>query len=333
MRKPHHSFASSATVKPIFWKIALAVFLCWPTGLKAEEKPRIDFWLINTRCAPVSGDWEQGKQRIRFWQLGENRQWNAATAESFAESGDTKTPVVFLVHGNRTSSDESVIFAWPIYRWLCREAGPRSFRVAIWSWPSMRTHRRNRPDIQTKACYCDSQSYYLADCLRNLKPETPVSLVGYSFGARIVSGGLHLLGGGTVAGRCLPQSAGQGASPRRTGPIRAALIAGALDCQALAPGQANGLAAAQVEGMLITENGCDRALRWYPRLYGRGGPEALGFVGPCSFNGENIQLFDATCCVGKSHDWEGYIYCPSLFQFLPHYLFADGKTAAALSSL
>jgi hypothetical protein len=158
-----------------------------------------------------------------------------------------------------------------------------------------------------------------------MKPETPVSLIGYSFGARIITGGLHLLGGGTLADRRLPELSSADAGQKRSGPIRAVLIAAALDCFALAPGQENGNATSQVEEMLVTRNGCDDALRWYPLLYGRGGPQALGYVGPCCGNPENIRLFEATCCVGKSHHWEDYIYCSSLFDNLPHYMFADEK--------
>jgi hypothetical protein len=296
-----------------------------PHALQGEEKSRIDVWLINTRCAPVSGDWERGKTRIRYWQLGENRQWNDATAASFAESGEKSTPDVFLLHGNRTSNDEAVEFAWPIYRWLRDQTEGRAFRVVIWSWPSTRTNKRQRPDVQTKVCYCDSQSYYLADCLRNMKSETPVCLIGYSFGARIITGGLHLLGGGDLAGRRLPDISSAKDDRKRTAPIRAVLVAAALDCFALSPRQTNGLASAQVDEMLVTHNGCDNALRWYPRLYGRGGPQALGYVGPCCGTPENVRLFNAACCVGKSHHWESYIGCPNLFNVLPRYLFADAE--------
>jgi hypothetical protein len=77
--------------------------------------------------------------------------------------------------------------------------------------------------------------------------------------------------------------------------------------------------------LLVTRNGCDDALRWYPLLYGRGGPDALGYTGPCCGNQEKINIFEATGCVGKSHHWEDYIYCPHLFSVLPHYLFAEEK--------
>ena len=199
----------------------------------------------------------------------------------------------------------------------------QSYRVAIWSWPSTQLMKRVRPDVQIKAGYCDSQSYYLADCLRSMKSEEPVSLVGYSFGARIIAGGLHLLGGGTFAGSLLAgrRHRGNHSKARRTDsdiPRR-----GGFRLLRSRAGQQFGNAASQTEEMLITRNSLDDALRWYPRLYGRGGPQALGYVGPCCVDEKSIRIFDATCCVGKSHHWEGYICCPNLFNVLPHYLFAD----------
>ena len=301
------------------------MFAIWPCVLQAEEKPRVDVWIINTRCAPVSGDLEKGKERIRYWRLGEKRQWDAAEAVSFAESGEKNTPTIFLFHGNRTTDDEAVPFAWPIYRWLYKQAGERPYRVVIWSWPSTLIYKRTRPDVQLKACYCDSQGYYLADCLRSMKSETPIGLIGYSLGARIITGGLHLLGGGTLADQRLPAADAAETSRKRGGPIRAFLVAAALDCHALAPGQQYGEATSQVEEMLVTWNGCDNALRWYPLLYGRGGPQALGYAGPCCGNQENIRLFDVTYSIGKEHHWEGYIDCSCLFDVLPRYVFAEEK--------
>jgi hypothetical protein len=291
--------------------------------LHAEEKPRIETWLINTRCAPVCGDWEQGKEKIRYYRLEENQTWQDAAHEEFAKGGDRDTPTVFLVHGNRTASDEAVDFAWPVHCWLAAHAEKRDYRFVIWSWPSSRMYKRTRPDVQTKASYCASQSYYLADCLKNLNSETPVSLVGYSFGAKIIAGGLHLLDGGELAGQTLPNAMSSTENRKRNGPVRTAFIAAAFDCFALNPGQEYGNALAQTEGVLTTRNYCDNALRWYPLLYGRGGPQALGFVGPSCGGSEKLHVFEATCCVGKSHDWDGYISCPNIINALPHYLYAE----------
>jgi pimeloyl-ACP methyl ester carboxylesterase len=291
--------------------------------LHAEEKARIEILLINTRCAPVCGDLEQGKEKIRYYRLEENQTWSKATPDAFAKGGDQDTPTVFLIHGNRTTSDEAVDFAWPVYCWLSRHAENRAYRFVIWSWPSSQMNKRTRPDVQTKAWYCNSQSYYFADCLKNMNAETPVSLVGYSFGAKIIAGGLHLLDGGELAGRTLPNPMSSASNHKRNGPLRTVFIAPAFDCFALNPGQEYSNALSQTEDALSTRNYCDNALRWYPRLYGRGGPQAFGFVGPSCGGFENLHIFEATYCVGKSHDWNGYISCPNVLNALPHYLFAE----------
>ncbi len=57
--------------------------------------------------------------------------------------------------------------------------------------------------------------------------------------------------------------------------------------------------------MLVVRNGCDRVLKWYPRIYGRGGPDALGFIGPTGCGEYNkIELLDVACEVGRDHHWE-----------------------------
>ncbi|MBN2580790.1 MAG: hypothetical protein JXB10_17525 [Pirellulales bacterium] len=308
--------------------LAFLLLLCPAVGLShnnpfppAEEETS-EAWLLSTRCATLCGDLETGKTRIRYWRRGPDCRWEPAEAESFYKERSDARPTVFVVHGNRVSAGEDVNFAWPIYRHLKKCSEGRPFRLAIWSWPSDRISRRNRPDAQTKACYSDAQSYYLADSLRRLNPAAPVSLVGYSFGARIITGGLHLLAGGRLAGRQLPGAEENPESPARPAPVHAFLVAGALDCHWLSPGQRNGLALSQVQTMWITCNGCDPVLRWYPRLYGRGGPEALGYVGPaCLADPEKVDLVDVSCSVGKEHRWEGYLYCSGLLHQLQAVVF------------
>ena len=104
--------------------------------------------------------------------------------------------------------------------------------------------------------------------------DVPVCLVGYSFGARTATGALELLAGGSIAGQTLPATV----AARRT--FRVVLLAAASDADCLLPGHRDGHALSLVERMLATENCGDRALKWYSRLYGRRGPEALGYVGP-----------------------------------------------------
>ena len=69
-------------------------------------------------------------------------------------------------------------------------------------------------------------------------------------------------------------------SQKRAAPLRALMVAAAIDDDSLAADGTYNLALSQVESMLVVRNGCDKVLKWYPRIYGRRGPEALGYAGP-----------------------------------------------------
>ncbi len=75
---------------------------------------------------------------------------------------------------------------------------------------------------------------------------------------------------------------------------------------------------------MATENCNDRALKWYARLYGRGGAEALGYVGPlcCPEPGscDRIDLLNVSCSVG-AHDWNLYEGSPDVLARLGWYTF------------
>jgi hypothetical protein len=74
----------------------------------------------------------------------------------------------------------------------------------------------------------------------------------------------------------------------------------------------------QVDRLLITRNGRDRTLKYYPLLYRRHGPAALGFTGPSCLDGDEpnarkVEVVDLTQQAGRHHDWDVY-RCASAFQ-------------------
>lgn len=296
---------------------ALAVAVCVSARPAPAESASAEVWLISTRCAPRSGRVDTGLGQIEYWRLGADNRWLAADADAFRETGEPAVPTTFVIHGNRQTHAKAIRSGWGVYCRMRRDAGGRPFRLVIWSWPSERIRGTNRRDVRVKACRSDMQSCYLAECLSRLDPDLPVCLVGYSFGARIVTGALHLLAGGQVAGRALGEPSGVG---RR--PIRAVLVAGALDADWLLPGRRNGLALSQVERLLVTRNCRDPALRLYPLMYYLGGPQALGFAGPaCCGQSEKIELLDVSCSVGRTHAWARYLQSPGLCGRLAWYTF------------
>jgi len=287
--------------------LSIAVVAIWLTvGIVSAAAPALgaegEAWILSTRSAPACGSLDSGHEQIRYWRLGADRCRKPSDANAFYAAAETPVPTTFFVHGNRTSANDAVREAWPLRRRLEHEADGRPYRLVIWSWPSDRIRGRSRRDIQVKAARSDGQAYYLAQMLRSLPPDVPVNLVGYSFGSRIIAGALHLTAGGRLAGRRL-----DGPAVERL-PVRAVLVAAALDNDWLLPGHRNGLALSQIEQMLITVNRRDRVLHWYPAMRRGRGPWAMGYVGPRVRGfAEKIELLDVTRATGRQHDWCRYI--------------------------
>ena len=132
-----------------------------------------------------------------------------------------------------------------------------------------------------------------------------------------------------MAGRSLaPEvlAAWNKAGPR---PIRVMMLAAAMDADWLEPGCPRGLAPLAVERILVVANGCDRVLKLYSRLYGRHGPEALGYVGPTGTAGGKLEVVDVSCEVGRKHDFDLYQESSPVYQRLAWYTFLCDAPAAA----
>jgi hypothetical protein len=284
------------------------------------EPSRSAVWLVSTRglsaCEP------QAAEQPAYWYLGQDGEWTPADAKTFDHGDDPGTPTVFFIHGNRFSRQEAIDTAWDVYQHLLRQAGPRPFRFVIWSWPSDRVTGRIRRDVQIKADRSDMESYWLADCIRRIRPEVPVSLMGYSFGVRPILGAFHLLAGGDYLGLRLPER------PIERTAMRAVFVAAAADDTALLTSDASGSTLRSVDRLLVTCNPTDAVLRRYPHLERGRGPEAMGFTGPaCVGNlgadGAKLEVLNVSCEVGRRHDVELYMGAGSLRARLAFYAFLN----------
>jgi hypothetical protein len=183
-------------------------------------------------------------------------------------------------------------------------------RLVIWSWPSTQIDGPLQ-DVRYKACVSETHAWHLARLLNQIRPDAPISLIGYSYGARLVSGSLHLLGGGELAGRVLDH-----ASPRC--PLRAVLLAGALDSHALLPRGRYHAALSQVDHMLVLVNSRDPVLHHYPLLAGlfHKSPPALGYTGlftaPLGPAEVKVAQWNVSHFIGKDHDWRRYFANPAI---------------------
>ncbi|MBN2217358.1 MAG: hypothetical protein JW719_08270 [Pirellulales bacterium] len=273
----------------------------------AESSDGHELWIISTRCVSHGGCQDIQPAEFDYQRFDRDSGWTTMKDAAFFDSGSAGVPTSFYVHGNRVDPCDAVAEGQCVYQLLDEAAGNRPFRFVIWSWPATRIGGRVRDDVRIKAARSDVQAYYLASVVRRMSPEVPVAMLGHSFGARAITGALHLLAGGQVAGREL--------GPRPEGPgraVRVMLVAAALDNGWLLPGRRNGLALQEVDQMLITQNCNDRVLRLYPRMYGRRGPEALGFTGPAcpSRLGDErskLEVLGVSCSVGRGHGWHEYL--------------------------
>jgi pimeloyl-ACP methyl ester carboxylesterase len=288
-------------------------------------------WIVSTRRVPVSCPTDVGPERFSYRVSGSAcAEWEQADAKSFFGNTDASEPVIVFIHGNRTDSLAAVREGWPVYQRLLSESAGQSFRFVIWSWPAERIRGGPRKDALVKAARSDTQSFYLAAWLDRLPTQTPVALIGYSFGARVIGGALHLSEGGTLLGR-----AHVSAMPDQTRrPMRVMLVAAALDCEWLLPGSRNGLAGQAVEQMLITRNTCDRVLRFYPRMRRCDSSNALGFAGPASpgrlvESGLSLETVPVECQVGSDHDWLNYLRSHTLRSRLAWYAFLPQAPSSA----
>lgn len=270
-------------------------------------------WLVSTRglpdCPPCGACFEP-----RVCRHDCRAGWVPATSDAFFASDDAGTITVVCIHGNNTPLNDSISDGLQAYRQLCPNCGGTPVRFVIWTWPSDQViKRRPLQDTQLKAERTSAESYYLARFLHRLRPDVPVSLVGYSFGARIITGGLHLLAGGSLDGRCV------GARRNDVSPAyRAVLLAAALDEHWLLPGHEHGLAMSQVDRMVVLVNPLDRVLKLYPWIAEAKGVGALGAVGERKISqlGAQVIPVNVTRQVHRRHDWDSYFRSPQIISIV-----------------
>jgi hypothetical protein len=285
--------------------VAVLMALVFSAGTYAAERKLGSFWVINTRKAPWSRS-SRGDDRIEYRYLDEGSCWRPSDSKALLATDDSAVPTCVFVHGNRVDRRAALKVGRGLYAELSRQAS-RPFRFIIWSWPTDRMRAGVLKDVHLKAVRSDLESYYFARWLRRVDPHVPVSLIGYSFGARVIAGALHLLGTGKVDGGRPAQEP----PPARQAPLRVVLVAAALDNTSLAPTGRFASALSQVDRALVTRNSLDPVLRWYHRLRGPRGPNALGHGGPaCSTrvdpNREKMEVLGLDCSVGRHHAWGAY---------------------------
>lgn len=193
--------------------------------------------------------------------------------EFYANVGKDRELVVY-VHGNRLDHADALDRGRMIYNMTRRYGQRRPVDWVIWTWPADR-EGLVVDDARRKLARIDAQSMYLAWMLNKQVAESyrSTKLIGYSFGARIISGALHAMAGGRLGGRQFP------AEPVIGIPYDVGFVAPATESSALSERGVHRLATKNMDRMVLLYNSHDAVLKRYWLLNRVRGTTALGYTG------------------------------------------------------
>ena len=248
----------------------------------------------------------------------ESGNWQQSSLKDFLATDDPAFPTDFYIHGNAMPAGDAFANGTTVYRQLTAgAASDHHVRFVIWSWPTGMPRHHKIEAIREHSYRSDTDAWYLGWFAGQINPRVPLGLAGYSFGARVATGAIHLLGGGDLCGMHLPA---EEVKDKRI--VRDVLIAAAEDCNWLSPGAANSMALGTIDKMLMLNDTCDEALRFYPHLNRCSRCDALGYVG-LGGDHPNVEQVDACCLVGGQHAWAAYFCNAGLVARMRPYLFLD----------
>lgn len=278
-----------------------------PSSLNAELKSD-RLWLINTRSISSNAcriNLHNPNFRIR--RLDRCGRQTPSDLDEYLATMDATRPRLIYIHGNRRDASAAIDQGLWVYREIARNRPTdQPFDWVIWSWPS-EAESIFLSDVRKKAERTDAQGLYLAWLLTHHHANTqPTGLIGFSFGGRIVSGGLHALAGGRVGRRKLDQP------PIRGAGIDVGLLAPAVDSTWLSSCGHHRYAAQNMNRMVLLYNHRDFALKYFRMVSRNPQSQALGYTGPRSIaprhDGTRLPIRARDCAntVGNHHSERQY---------------------------
>jgi hypothetical protein len=263
-------------------------------------RPEDEVWVVSTRHLGCATDGPLPS--LQFWRY-ENAWWQPATADEFFAGDAVEAVTSFYIHGNQIDHPQACRDGLTVYFQLAGKFDHEPpVRFVIWSWPSSKI-KGPLVDVRTKAARSDSEARYLARFLQQFPGEAQVGLVGYSFGARIVSGAMHRIGSESLVSA--------DAEPSR---YRVALWAAAEHSDWYMPGRYHDQALAAADAWFITVNSCDPVLARYRLLEKCGDPSAVGYAGIYGRNllppdvSSRLEVVNVSHIIGKTHLMPPYVF-------------------------
>ncbi|HUP81745.1 MAG TPA: hypothetical protein VM260_24550, partial [Pirellula sp.] len=189
----------------------------------------------------------------------------------------------------------------------------------------------------------ECQSLYLAWMLQRLRNEPQVSILGFSFGARTVTGGLHLDAGGVIPGFSSVPSTNIGNFLK----YRVGLVAPALDRNWIERNGRHQLAMSHVDSLINLYNSRDPILRRFRFLDRLSRPIAAGFAGftgiaaladpraTMPLTGQSrIRQYDCGSIIGTTHSEKSYYgECPYYRNMIQHLLWKNSVESTCNASV
>ncbi|MCP4885877.1 MAG: alpha/beta hydrolase [Planctomycetaceae bacterium] len=269
-----------------------------PCCKDAEDR----LWSISTRGITANACQANLEQpNLRFSRLSMNGCGTPSDLDQYTEQLGQSRQVVVYVHGNRMSSNDAIRRGLQVYRKTRGCSEREGIDWVIWSWPSDKEGILIH-DARRKFRRLDAQGLYLSWLLRkHVSADTPTTLIGYSFGGRVITGALHALSGGKLGGRLTP------GEPTTGTLFRCGLVAPALERLALTQRGVHAQATKNLEKMVLLYNRRDAVLKRFWLLNRVRGTMALGYSGPASFaprfDGSKLKVVSRDCSssVGINH--------------------------------
>lgn len=286
---------------PVLWNRTYAANQC-----------NVEVWEISTRHLPFGCRVPDRKPSLEVYRCqGEGTPWEKDILENAVALSNEFQTIVYA-HGNWMTRENARGRANFIADQIARRA-EKPIRLIMLSWPSQRERRPIRDTVENAEC-ADTQAFYFDWLLRQFPEDAQSSVLGFSFGARVVCGALHLLAGGTLQGA---SSIDRDPSRSRENVYRVSFAAPAVDRSWLANNGRNRLAMNVVDRMINLYNSKDPVLRRFRFLdLGPSRPIAAGFSGfanagnprinqPLASQDRIIQ-YDCGSSIGSTHSEKSY---------------------------
>ncbi|MDR2344499.1 MAG: hypothetical protein LBE18_00380 [Planctomycetaceae bacterium] len=219
--------------------------------IKTNSEYIQDIWMITTETASWTKATESEFNKILYWRLHKTKSqmyWEKSDAATFFITQNPSIPVLIFSPGYTSTKTETIEIGLKI---LGLFDPNKPIRMIFWQWPAEKLNCRLLPDIRSKIPVAEANGIYMSILLKKLKPNSKVSILGFSFGTRLIG------------------DAVENTADSKPDGMKINLIYGgaASDSQWLAKGNKNGNVPKIAHNILVFYNQEDFRLKFYPFLY------------------------------------------------------------------